>query len=233
MMGRQDDRQQALFYDFSLEEHVPQDHLLRRIAGVLDLSNVRQQLGPYYSPMGRPSIDPELMIRMLLIGYLVGIRSERRLCEEVHLNLAYRCFCGLGLKGMVPDHSVFSKTRHGRFRDSDAFRLVFESVVQSCVREGLVSSETFATDASVIEADARVMRRTEGSKPPDDWNDPGNASRPVREYLDRLDKVAGLGGEAPQPPKALSLTDPAAALTSKGKSKRHQLSDRHESGSYP
>ena len=219
MMGRQTENQQSLFYDFCLEEHVPHDHLLRRIAAVLDLSDVRQKLAPYYSAMGRPSLDPELVIRMLLVGYLYGIRSERRLVEEVHLNLAYRWFCGLGLKGAVPDHSTFSKTRHGRFRDSDAFRLVFESVVQTCLREGLVGGETFATDASVIEADARVMRRTEGSEPPDNWDDPGNVTRPVREYLNQLDKAAGLGGEAPQPPKALSLTDPGVALTSKGKSK--------------
>lgn len=221
MMGRQDDRQQRLFYDFCLEDHVPQGHLLRRIAAVLDLSGVRQQLAPYYSAMGRPSCDPELMIRMLLIGYLYGIRSERRLVEEVHLNLAYRWFCGLGLKGEVPERSSFSKTRHGRFRESDAFRLVFESIVQTCFDAGLVGGETFATDASVIEADARVMRRTEDAKPPDDWNNPGNVTRPVREYLDTLDKAVSfaLAGEKPSPPKALSLTDPNAALTSKGKSK--------------
>jgi len=200
---------------------VPQDHLLRRIAALLDLSGVRQQLASYYSIMGRPSLDPELMIHMLLIGYLYGIRSERRLVEEVHLNLAYRWFCRLGLKGEVPERSSFSKTRHGRFRDSDALRLVFENVLQTCLRAGLVGGETFATDASVIEADARVMRRTEGKEPPDDWDDPGNVTRPVREYLDTLDKAAGIAltGERPSPPKALSLTDPSAALTSKGKSK--------------
>jgi transposase len=223
MMGRLDDRQQPLFYDFCLEDHVPQDHLLRQIAKVLDLSGVRQQLAPYYSDLGRPSLDPELMIRMLLIGYLYGIRSERRLVEEVHLNLAYRWFCGLGLEGDVPERSSFSKTRHGRFRDSDAFRMVFESVVQTCLRAGLVGGETFATDASVIEADARVMRCTEGKEPPEDRDDPGNVTRPVREYLDQLDKAAGLAvllpGETRQPPKSLSLTDPCAALTSKGKSK--------------
>lgn len=219
MMGRSEDHQQSLFYDFCLEDHVPQDHLLRQIAKVLDLSDVRQKLAPYYSTIGRPSLDPELMIRMLLIGYLYGIRSERRLVEEVHLNLAYRWFCGLGLTGEVPERSSFSKTRHGRFRDSDAFRMVFESVLQTCLRAGLVGGQTFATDASVIEADARIARRTEGKEPPDDWSDPGKITRPVREYLDQLDKAAGLGGEAPQPPKALSLTDPSAALTSKGKSK--------------
>ena len=135
MMGRQDDRQQTLFYDFSLEEHVPQDHLLRNVAKVLDLSDVRRQLAPYYSAMGRPSLDPELMIRMLLIGYLYGIRSERRLVEEVHLNLAYRWFCGLGLKGEVPERSAFSKTRHGRFRESDAFQIgVRSSCKPTCGR---------------------------------------------------------------------------------------------------
>src|ERR1700693_113347 len=133
MMGRLDDRQQPLFYDFCLEDHVPDDHLLRQVAKVLDLSGVRRKLAPYYSAMGRPSLDPDLIIRMLLVGYLYGIRSERRLVEGVHLNLAYRWFCGLGLKGVVPDHSTFSKTRHGRFRESDAFRLVFESVLQTCL----------------------------------------------------------------------------------------------------
>lgn len=113
MMGRLDDRQQPLFYDFCLEDHVPDDHLLRQVAKVLDLSGVRRKLAPYYSDMGRPSLDPELMIRMLLVGYLYGIRSERRLVEEVHLNLAYRWFCGLGLTGEVPERSSFSKTRHG------------------------------------------------------------------------------------------------------------------------
>src|SRR5450631_1990093 len=222
MMGRSEDHQQSLFYDFCLEDHVPHDHLLRQIAKVLDLRDVRHKLAPYYSTMGRPSLDPELMIRMLLIGYLYGIRSERRLVEEVHLNLAYRWFCGLGLKGEVPERSSFSKTRHGRFRDSDAFRRVFESVLQTCLRAGLVGGETFATDASVIEADARVVRRTEGKEPPGDWNDPGKVTRPVREYLDQFDKAAGLGalsGESPRPPKALSLTDPQAALTSKGRGK--------------
>jgi transposase len=222
MMGRLDDRQQSLFYDFCLETHVPQDHLLRKIAAVLDLSGVREKLAPYYSAMGRPSLDPELMIRMLLVGYLYGIRSERRLVEEVHLNLAYRWFCGLGLTGEVPDRSSFSKTRHGRFRESDAFRLVFESVLQTCLRAGLVSGETFATDASVIEADARMARCTKDATPPDDWSNPEKITRPVREYLDQLDKAAGfapLVGERQQPPKSLSLTDPNAALTSKGKSK--------------
>ena len=122
MMGTKSDDQDRLFYSFNLDKHVPADHLLRSIDRFLDLSQLRQRLEPFYSHTGRPSIDPELMIRMLLVGYCFGIRSERRLCEEVHLNLAYRWFCRLGLEDEVPDHSSFSKNRHGRFRESDLFR---------------------------------------------------------------------------------------------------------------
>jgi len=150
MMGQQAVTQAKLFYTFSLEEHVPQDHLLRGIDRFLDLSDLRQHLSAFYSHTGRPSIAPELMIRMLVIGYCFGIRSERRLCEEVHLNLAYRWFCRLGLEDSVPDHSTFSKNRHGRFRESDAFRHVFETVLRRCMAEGLVGGEGFAIDASSL-----------------------------------------------------------------------------------
>ena len=136
MMGERTVMQEALFYGFSLERHVPDDHLLRRIDRFVDLSSIREHLRPYYSETGRPSVDPELMIRMLIIGYTHGIRSERRLCEEVHLNLAYRWFCRLGLEGTVPDHSTFSKNRHGRFRDSDLLRRLFETVLERCIRGG-------------------------------------------------------------------------------------------------
>ena len=130
-----------LFYDFCLDDYVPSDHLLRRIDQFLDLESVRAELRPFYSKIGRPSIDPELMMRMLIIGYSMGIRSERRLCEEVHLNLAYRWFCRLGLDGKVPDHSTFSRNRHGRFRQSDILRRLFETVVERCLREGLLDVE--------------------------------------------------------------------------------------------
>ncbi|WP_227272643.1 transposase, partial [Roseobacter weihaiensis] len=108
MMGVQE-APARLFYDFDLEAHVPADHLLREIDRFLDVCTIRQQLAPHYSHLGRPSIDPELIVRMLVIGYVLGIRSERRLCDEVHLNLAYRWFCRLGIDGKVPDHSTFSK----------------------------------------------------------------------------------------------------------------------------
>src|SRR5580698_7447082 len=154
MMGEQRVMQEALLYGFSLERRVPDDHLLRKIDRFVDLSEVRAHLGPYYSEVGRPSIDPELMIRMLIIGYCFGIRSERRPCEEAHLNLAYRWFCRLGLDGDVPDHSTFSKNRHGRFRKSDLLRKLFETVVARYVKEGIVGGEAFAVDASMIVADA-------------------------------------------------------------------------------
>jgi transposase len=161
MMGEQSVMQEELFYGFSLERHVQSDHLLRAIARFVDLSAIRQHLAPFYSPIGRPSIDPELLIRMLIVGYCFGIRSERRLCEEVHLNLAYRWFCRLGLEGDVPDHSTFSKTRHGRFRDADLLRELFETVVRRCMAEGLVGGEGFAVDASMIVADAQRQRGIE------------------------------------------------------------------------
>src|SRR6476619_3088622 len=163
MMGERRTDQTALFYEFSLERHVPVTHLLRSIDRFVDLSDVRRHLAPFYSYTGRPSIDPELLVRMLLVGYCYGIRSERRLCEEVHLNLPYRWFCRLGLDGEVPDHSTFSKNRHGRFRESDLLRRLFETVVRRCIEEGLVGGEGFAVDASLIHADAGDRNRAEGA----------------------------------------------------------------------
>lgn len=210
MMGTQTAPEQ-LFYDFCLEDHVPEDHMLRRIEPFLDLSEIRATLKPYYSHLGRPSIDPELMIRMLLVGYCLGIRSERRLCEEVHLNLAYRWFCGLGLKGKVPDHSTFSVNRNGRFRDSDLLRHVFETTVRRCMKEGLVGGEGFAVDASLIQADANKQR----SVPSDEWDIeaiPADAIRAVKDYLKTLDDAA-FGAASPKVPKFISPSDPAAQWT--------------------
>lgn len=208
MMGHHGGDQNRLFYSFNLDDHVPSDHLLRGIDRFLDLSDLRAHLAPYYSPIGRPSIDPELMIRMLIVGYCFGIRSERRLCEEVHLNLAYRWFCRLGLEDAVPDHSSFSKNRHGRFRDSDTLRFVFEQVLARCIREGLVGGEGFAIDASVVKADASRQRGVSGQEV--DWAKLGSISRPVREYLKALEAAADEENPAP---KNISLTDPAARWT--------------------
>lgn len=164
MMGNQGAGQERLFYAFNLGDHVPRDPLLRGIDHFLDLSELRRHLADFYSHTGRPSIDPELMIRMLVIGYCFGIRSARRLCEEAHLNLAYRWFCRLGLEDKVPDHSSLSKNRHGRFRDSAAFRRVFETVLRRCMSEGLVAGEGLAIDASVIKADAAYTQFCEHYK---------------------------------------------------------------------
>src|ERR1700757_2431850 len=209
MMGPRQVEQGALFYNFSLDAHVPADHLLRSIDRFVDLSELRRELAPFYSMLGRPSIDPELMIRMLIVGYCFGIRSERRLCQEVHLNLAYRWFCRLGLDGNVPDHSTFSKNRHGRFRDSDLLRELFESVVRRCMTEGLVGGEGFAVDASIIRADAsRHRTAVDGAAglPPE------AAGRAVAEYLAVLDDAA-FGAATPVTPKYISLSDPASRWT--------------------
>jgi transposase len=230
MMGRQDEPGQ-LFYRFNLERQIPPDHLLRQIDAVLNLGAIRQVLAPYYSVGGRPSVDPELMIRMLLIGYAFAIRSERRLCDGVHFNLAYRWFCRLGLEGRVADHSTFSKNRHGRFRDSDLFRHLFEQVVWLCMQAGLVGGEGFAIDASVIEADASRNRKVAGKLTA--WPEDETVTRPVREYLDALDAAMAAEaddaasatdsdmppGNPPSDPKSTSLTDPAAAWTNKGQMK--------------
>ena len=187
MMGQQGGNQDRLFYSFNLNAHVPADHLLRGIDQFLDLSELRRHLAPFYSHTGRPSVDPELMVRMLIVGYCFGIRSERRLCDEVHLNLAYRWFCRLGLEDAVPDHSTFSKNRHGRFRDSDAFRHVFEAVLQRCMTEGLVGGEGFAVDASLVKADANRAHAVSGVEFAYCEFDPQDSPRAVREYLQALD----------------------------------------------
>jgi transposase len=209
MMGEKSGAQGQLFYQFNLDDVVPADHMLRKIDAVLDLSDLRAQLAPFYSHTGRPSIDPELMIRMLLIGYCYGIRSERRLCEEVSLNLAYRWFCRLGIEHQIPDHSTFSKTRHGRFRDADILRKLFETTVRTCMDKGLVGGEGFATDASIIRADANRQNHIDGGDDHDWTGGAGGSGRPsraVREYLKGLDREAAA-------PKEISLSDPGSRLT--------------------
>jgi transposase len=208
MMGERTGAQEALFYGFSLEGHVPPDHMLRAIDRFVDLGDIRERLRPFYSDMGRPSIDPELMLRMLIVGYVMGIRSERRLCDEVHLNLAYRWFCRLGLDGAVPDHSTFSKNRHGRFRDSDVLRQLFEATVAACMAQGLVGGEAFAVDASMVRADAnRKNGHDNGDRPPT------GGTPAVRDYLATLDDAA-FGAATTTMPKVISPVDPAARWTS-------------------
>jgi len=211
MMGRREDGQGQFFYAFDLDKVVPPDHLVRQIEGVLDLSWVHRELAPYYSHTGRPSIDPVLMIRMLIVGYVFAIRSERRICAEVQVNLAYRWFCKLGIEDKIPDHSAFSRARNERFRDSGIFRRVFERVVRACIAAGLVGGEGFAVDASLIQADANKHRSIPGAE----WNrdiDPEQVRRAVKEYLATLDDPA-YGAASDVTPKFVSPSDPAAQWT--------------------
>jgi transposase len=207
MMGRLNHDQGQLFYSFCLDDVVPSDHRAREIAGVLDLSWVHGELASYYSNLGRPSFDPVLII----LGYVFAIRSERQLCREVQVNLAYRWFCGLSIEDKIPDHSAFSRARNERFRDSDIFRRVFERVVERCIAAGLVGGEGFAVDASLIAADANKQRSIPGK----DWDkkrDAETASRAVKEYLATLDDAA-FGAASDVVPKFVSPSDPAAQWT--------------------
>jgi len=207
MMGERTVMQEGLFYSFRIEDYVPQDNLLRSIDPFVDLTGIREHLKSLYSSTGRPSIYPELMIRMLIIGYSMDIRSERRLCEEVHLNLAYRWFCRPDLDCTVPDQSTFSKNRHGRFRDSDLLRKLFDMTVERCITEGMVGAEGFAVDASLIRADVYWQR----SVPGEDGLPPEAAGRAVSEYLEVLDDAA-FGGATPVTPKRDSAHRHCGAL---------------------
>ena len=211
MMGRQNNDQGPLFYEFCLDEAVPDDHLARKIDAVLDLPWVYAELAPHYPTLGRPSIDPVLMIRMLIIGYVFALRSERLLCREMQVNLAYRWFCKLGIEHKIPDHSAFSRARNERFRDSGIFRCVFERVVEACIAADLVGGEGFAVDASLIQADANKQRSIPGSE----WQktcDPETAGRAMQEYLATLDDAA-FGAASDTTPKFVSPSDPAAQWT--------------------
>ena len=211
MMGRREDGQGQFFYAFDLDKVMPRDHLVRQIDSILDLSWVHKELAPYYSYTGRPWIDPVLMIRMLIIGYVFAIRSERALCRDVQVNFAYRWFCGLSIEDKIPDHSAFSRARNDRFRDSDIFRSVFERVVGACLGAGLVGGEGFAVDASLIVADANKQR----SIPGPEWSkelDAQEVSRAAKEYLATLDDAA-FGAASDVTPKFVSPSDPAAQWT--------------------
>src|SRR3954468_12938132 len=214
MMGRQDRDQRQLFYEFSLDEMIPKDHLLRRINrfATAVLADLHDQLKAFYSDIGRPSVDPELMIRMLLVGYCYGIRHERRLCQEVALHLAYRWFCKLDLDDKVPHHSTFSVNRLGRFRESDILRHIFERVVTACMAAGLVKGEGFAVDASVMEANAS---RYHGKAPDElEWSEPERQTRAVKEYIAALEAETEPNPDR-KPPKVISPSDPCSAWTAK------------------
>jgi transposase len=214
MMGRQSSDQASLFYEFRLDDRIPKDHLLRRINVFVTpvLGDLRERLQLYYSEIGRPSVDPELMLRMLIIGYCYGLRSERKLTQEVELHLAYRWFCRFDLDDKVPHHSTFSENRLHRFRESDVFRHIFERVVAACMAAGLVKGEGFAVDASVMEANAS---RYHGKAPDEiEWAEPERRTRAVKEYLAGLE-AANAPNPDRKPPKVISPSDPCSAWTAK------------------
>lgn len=222
MMG-QHIRSESLFYYFRLEDQVPEDHLLRLIDKYVDLSFVRDRLKEHYSDTGRPSIDPELLLRILLIGYLYGITSERRLVQEVGMHLAYRWFTGLDFDQEVPHHSTFSKNRHGRFQEANLFRELFEAIVARCVQVGLVSGKHLSVDGTQVLANASVKSRVTREA----FSEAAEVNRTVREYLEEL-AAQNPTPETPEAgsqetsdkviamlPEKLSTTDPDATWSGK------------------
>ena len=206
MMG-QLPRMESLFYYFRLENQIPEEHLLRLIDRYVELSFVRERLKDFYSSTGRPSIDPEVLLRLLLVGYLYGITSERRPLEEVRMHLAYRWFTRLGFEQEIPDHSTFSKNRHGRFRQSGVFREVFEQIVRRCLAAGLVEGQNLAVDGTIVGANASRQSRV----PREQLREVAQLSRTVREYLAELEQVNPVS-EA----EMVSTSDPDAIWTTKG-----------------
>jgi len=147
-------REEPMFYYVKMEDIVPENHLLRLVDKHIDLSFIKDKVKHLYSHTGRPSIDPEVLLRMLLIGYLYGITSERRLCEEVKMHIGYRWFIGLSLEDKVPDHSTFSKNRHERFSENDVFQKIFDEIVMQCIKKGLLTGNHLTVDSTYIKADA-------------------------------------------------------------------------------
>lgn len=213
MMGQQS-RTESLFYYFRLQDQIPENHLLCLIDRHIDFSFVRERLKDFYSAMGRPSIDPEVLLRLLLVGYLYGITSERRLLEEVRMHLAYRWFTRLGFEDEVPDHSTFSKNRHGRFRKCHIFRKVFEEIVQRCLEAGLVEGRNLAVDGTLVGASASNQSRV----PREKLVEVAQVSRTVREYLTELERQNPVADrdESPNTQDTVSSTDPDAAWAIKG-----------------
>src|SRR5207244_6084562 len=193
----QHDRSESLFYYFRIEDQVPQNHLLRFIDRYVSFNFVREKLRASYSETGRPSIDPEVLLRILLLGYLYGITSERKLLEELRMHLAWRWFTGLGFEQEIPHHSTFSKNRHGRFQESNLFQELFEEIVARCVAAGLVKGKHMSVDGSFIQANADHHSRV----PCEQLAEVAKVNHTVREYLVELERknpVEGSGCAAGQ-----------------------------------
>ena len=210
MMGQRA-RSEALFYYFTLEEYIPQNHLLRLIDKHIDFSFVRERLKDSYSETGRPSVDPELLLRILLVGYLYGITSERKLVEELGMHLAWRWFTGLGFHQDIPHHSTFSKNRHGRFQESKLFEELFVEIVKRCVEVGLVRGEQLSVDGSFVEANAAKESRV----PREQLEEVAQVNRRVRQYLVELEQQNPVE-EPVHEQEQVSTTDPDSTYATKG-----------------
>ena len=210
MMG-QHTRSEALFYYFRLEDHIPENHLLRLIDKHISFAFVRERLKDSYSDTGRPSVDPELLLRILLIGYLYGITSERKLVEELGMHLAWRWFTGLGFDQEIPHHSTFSKNRHGRFQESELFEELFAEIVKQCVEVGLVRGDHLSVDGSFVEANAAKESRV----PREQLEEVAQVNRRVRQYLVELEKQNPVEEPVHQQ-EQVSTTDPDSTYATKG-----------------
>src|SRR5438552_6279350 len=210
MMG-QHDRSESLFYYFRIEDQVPQNHLLRFIDRYVSFDFVREKLRASYSETGRPSIDPEVLLRILLLGYLYGITSERKLLEELRMHLAWRWFTGLGFEQEIPHHSTFSKNRHGRFQESNLFQELFERIVEQCIAAGLVEGEQMSVDGSFIMANASHHSRI----PREQFTEAAQVNYGARKYLEELEQENGDGEPIHQQDK-VSTTDPDSTYLTKG-----------------
>jgi len=210
MMGNHS-RSESLFHYFRLEDQVPENHLLRLIDRHVNFDFVRAKLKDRYSDTGRPSIDPELLLRMLLVGYLYGVTSERRLVEELRMHLAWRWFTGLGFDQEIPHHSTFSKNRHGRFQESNLFQELFEEIVTHCVQAGLVKGEHMSVDGSFVQANADHHSRV----PREHLAEVAKVNRTVREYLAELEQENPIEAPVPQQ-EQVSTTDPDSTYATKG-----------------
>jgi transposase len=210
MMG-QHDRSEALFYYFRLEDQVPESHLLRLIEKHISFAFVREKLKASYSDTGRPSIDPELLLRILLIGYLYGITSERKLVEELRMHLAWRWFTGLGFDQEIPHHSTFSKNRHGRFQESKLFEELFEQIVKQCVEVGLVQGKHLSVDGSFVEANAAKESRI----PRQQLAEAAQVHHTVRQYLQEVEAQNPVE-ERVHEQDLVSTTDPDSTYATKG-----------------
>ncbi len=210
MMGHHS-RSESLFYYFRLEDQVPENHLLRLIDKHISFEFVRQQLKASYSETGRPSIDPELLLRILLIGYLYGITSERKLVEELRMHLAWRWFTGLGFDEEIPHHSTFSKNRHGRFQESKLFEELFEQILRQCVEVGLVQGKQLSVDGSFVEANAAK----ESHIPREQLVEAAQVNHTLRQYLKELEEQNPVE-EPVHRQDQVSTTDPDSTYATKG-----------------